>query len=149
VVGTTQITIIPHVLRTTGLAATSANLAPIVACTYNIGGDYGGNTATFATGAGTIAIQANQSLSVLSTEPLTYTVFNDGTAENGNLTFGSLIDESSTEITQTFQVTTGSEPRVMRSVEPGRHVLGPPDNLSMGRHVLGAPDDLSRTKPEE
>jgi hypothetical protein len=141
VLGTTTITIVGQTLRTTGLPATAANLAPIVALQFNIGGDYGGSTATLSSGAGAITYAAVEPLGVVNTEPA-YTDFNDGTAESANLTFGPLPNTSSKVVTQTFQVTGGSEPQIS-----GRHVLGPPDNISRGRHVLGPPDELSRRGP--
>jgi hypothetical protein len=138
--GSVTIGIVGQNLRTTGKPATAANLAPIAAFQYDIGGDYGGNTATLTSGAGTIVYTATNFLSVVNTEP-SYTDFNDGTAENANLIFGPLADIASQVIAQSFAVTTtGAQPQE-RSVTRRGHVLPPPDNLSLGRHVLPPPPD--------
>ncbi|MFZ0088275.1 MAG: hypothetical protein WAL63_02125 [Solirubrobacteraceae bacterium] len=131
-IGSTTITIVPHILRTTGQPATSANLGPIAAATWNIGGDYGGNQATLTSGAGVVTCSADNVLSVSTSEP-TYTDFNDGTAENANLIFGPLADLSNTLVAQSFGVTTenGSAPRLRRG-RRGRRVLPAPDVASLG-----------------
>lgn len=130
-IGSTTITIVPHVLRTTGQPATSANLAPIAAATWNIGGDYGGNQATLTHGAGVVTCSADNLLSVSTSEP-SYTDFDDGTAENANLIFGPLAEFSNTLVVQSFVVTTesGSAAQIRRDGR-GRHVLPPPDAASL------------------
>ena len=140
-VGSVPITIVGQTLRTTGLPATAANLAPIAALQYNIGGDYGGSTATLTTGAGTINYAAANPLSVVNTEP-SYTDFDDGTAENANLIFGPLADSTSQVISQSFVVVSAAGLPKDRKA-PGRgHALPPPDELSLGRHVLPRPGKL-------
>ena len=131
-IGSTTITIVPHLLRTTNQPATSANLAPIAAATWDIGGDYGGNTATLTSGAGIVTCSAGNVLAVSTNEP-SYTDFDDGTAENANLIFGPLADFSSQSIAQSFVVTTegGNAPQIRRDGR-GRHVLPPPDAASLG-----------------
>jgi hypothetical protein len=131
-IGSTTITIVPHTLRTTNKPATSANLAPIASATWDIGGDYGGNTATLTSGAGTVTCSADNELRVSTNEP-SYTDFDDGTAENANLIFGPLDAVSSQSIAQSFVVTTdgGSAPQI-RVDGRGRHVLPPPDAASRG-----------------
>jgi hypothetical protein len=137
--GTTTIGIVGQTLRTTGKPATSANLAPLAALQYNIGGDFGGNFATLSSGAGTIVYTATNFLSVVNAEP-SYTDFDDGTAENANLTFGPLANTANQVVTQSFVVTSsaGTEPQERLTARRG-HVLPPPDNLSLGRHVLPPP----------
>jgi len=134
--GTANITIVEpgspsHNLRTTNKPATAANLAPIAAFQYDIGGDYGCNTATLTSGAGTITYTATNQLSVVNAEP-NYTDFDDGTAENANLVFCPLPTTASQVFTQGFAATPpGSmEHRVTRR-----------------GHGLPPPDDRSRTSP--
>jgi hypothetical protein len=131
-IGSTTITIVPHILRTTNHPATSANLAPIAAASWNIGGDYGGNTATLTSGAGIVTCSADNGLSVSTNEP-SYTDFDDGTAENANLIFGPLAEFSTTSVAQSFVVTSegGNAPQVRRDGR-GRHVLPAPDAASTG-----------------
>jgi hypothetical protein len=134
--GSVTITIVGQILRTTNKPATSANLAPIAALQYNIGGDYGGNFATLSSGAGTITYAATNPLSVVNVEP-NYTDFDDGTAENANLTFGPLANTANQVVIQSFVVTptAGARPQE-RAVGRRGHALPPPDNRSLGRHVL-------------
>jgi hypothetical protein len=136
----TGIPIVGQTLRTTGQPATVANLAPIAAFQFNIGGDYGGNTATLAGGWGTIAFRANDGftrLHVAANEP-TETDFNDGTAENANLIFGALPGTPGF-IRQWFQATTDSAPKKRAIVPPAdgrpRHFLPPPDDSGLGRPI--------------
>lgn len=137
---TANIGIVGQILRTTGRPATAANLAPIAAFQYNIGGDYGGSQATLTSGAGTIIYTSSNLLDVMNSEP-SYTDFNDGTAENANLIFGPLADPATQVVAQSFAVTAassvpGEAPR------RGRHVLPPPDRMSLGKHVSMPPDKL-------
>jgi hypothetical protein len=128
--GSVTITIVGHTLRTTNLPATAANLAPIAAFQYNIGGDYGSHTATLTGGAGTIIYAGTNLLSVVNAEP-NYTDFDDGTGENANLIFGPLADTASQVISQSFVVVPAGElpePRATRR----SHGLPPPDKLSLG-----------------
>jgi hypothetical protein len=135
-VGSTTITIIPHILRTTNLPATAANLAPITAATWNIGGDYGGNTATLTGGAGVVTCAADNVLTVSTSEP-SFTDFDDGTAEDANLIFGPLADFGSRFVAQSFVFTSedGGAPQI-RHDGRGHHMLPPPDKAS-----LSAPPD--------
>ena len=100
-------------------AATIANLAPIAALQLNIGGDFGGNTSTFTSGAGAIVYAASNPLTPASTEP-GYTDFDDGTAENGNVIFGPMPDVANQLSTQSFLATTAAAPAVTRIVPPGK-----------------------------
>ncbi len=130
-IGSTTIAIVPHVLRTTNRPATAANLAPIAAATWNIGGDYGGNTATLTGGAGVVTCAAASVLSVSTGEP-SYTDFDDGTAENANLIFGPLADLGNRLVAQSFVYTPegGGAPQIRRDGR-GRHLLPPPDGASL------------------
>jgi hypothetical protein len=139
--GSVTIGIVGQILRTTNQPATIANLAPIAALQYNIGGDYGGARATLTGGAGTITYSANNPLSAMNSEP-SYTDFNDGTAENANLVFGPLPQTANRAITQSFQATAVGA-LAEGGVPPRRHVLPPPDNLSLGRHTLLPADERS------
>jgi hypothetical protein len=147
--GTATIAIVGQNLRTTGKPATDANLAPIAALQYNIGGDYGGATATLEGTAGTITYSASNALAPATTEP-NYTDFNDGTEENANLVFAGLPNCACPVISQSFQAVTGEpgagtpEPQK----RPRAHVLPPPDALSRGGHALPPPDALSRGEHE-
>ena len=131
--GSASITIVGQTLRTTGLPATSANLAPLAALTFNIGGDYGGNYATLSGGAGTITCNADNFLSAGTDEP-GYTDFDDGTAENANITFGPLENTASLQVSQSFAVVTSGSVPAIRRRPPGSHFLPPPDERSIRRH---------------
>jgi hypothetical protein len=128
--GTASIAIIGQNLRTTGNAATAANLAPIAALQFNIGGDYNRAVASLSGGAGTITYTADNLLNVVNSEP-SYTDFDDGTGETANLTFGELPGVTASRvITQSFQATPGvPAPRI---VTRRGHALPPPDTLSLG-----------------
>jgi hypothetical protein len=80
---------------------TAADLAPIVAFTFDIGGDINGHAATVTSAAGKVIYAATNALTVLPAEP-DYTTFNTGTAESANLAFELLRPGHSTSITQTF-----------------------------------------------
>jgi hypothetical protein len=97
--GSQTLAIVGQTLRTTGKPATTANLAPIAALTFNIGGDYGGAAATLTEGAGTINVFATNSLSGASSEP-SFTDFDDGTAETANVKYGNLPTFSSTSFSR-------------------------------------------------
>jgi hypothetical protein len=124
--GSTQIKIVNQTLLTTGQPATALNLAPIVAFQFNIGGDYGKATETFASGTGTITYASNNPLTVETVEPKAYTDFGDGTAEDGNVVFGQLPVSNSPAVTQTFQVVPEATHRAHRRRPAGRHQLPPP-----------------------
>jgi len=109
----------PHLLRTTGKPATTANLAPVAAFQFNIGGDGGSTTATFTGGAGTITYASSNVLTATSTEP-SYTDFDDGTAENGNLIFCPLPETANRVITQSFEATTVGAPSVPAPAPAGK-----------------------------
>jgi hypothetical protein len=74
----------------------------------------------------------------VNAEP-SYTDFDDGTAENANLIFGTLPPISRTNLRQTFQLSSASQPELEQRVTRRGHAMPAPDNLSLGRHVLGAP----------
>jgi hypothetical protein len=132
-VGSASITIVGQTLRTTGLPATSANLAPLAALTFNIGGDYGGNDATLSGGAGTITCNADSLLSAVTNEP-GYTDFDDGTAENANITFGPLENTASQQVSQSFAVVTSGSVPAIRRRPVGSRLLPAPDKHSIRRH---------------
>jgi hypothetical protein len=131
-VGTASIGIVGQTLRTTGKPATAANLAPLAALTMNIGGDYGGADATLTTGAGTVEYQATNFLGVASSEP-SYTDFDDGTAENANITFGPLADVTSQSVAQSFSVIPSGSVPAKHKRPPGSRLLPPPDERSIQR----------------
>jgi hypothetical protein len=126
------ITIVGQTLRTTGLPATSANLAPLAALTFNIGGDYGSNYGTLSGGAGTITCNADSFLNAVTDEP-GYTDFDDGTAENANITFGPLENTASQRVSQSFAVVTSGSVPAIRRRPPGSRFLPPPDERSVHR----------------
>src|ERR1039457_3464002 len=125
-VGSASITIAGQTLRTTGLPATSSNLAPLAALTFNIGGDCGGNDATLSGGAGTITCNADSLLSAVTNEP-GYTDFDDGTAENANITFGPLENTASQQVSQSFAVVTSVSVPAIRRRPVGSRLLPAPD----------------------
>jgi len=131
-VGSASITIVGQTLRTTGLPATSANLAPLAALTFNIAGDYGGNDATLSSGAGTITCSADNFLTAVTNEP-SYTDFDDGTAENANVTFGPLENTSSQQVSQSFAVVTSGSVPAIRRRPVGSRFLPAPDEHSIRR----------------
>jgi hypothetical protein len=131
-VGSASITIVGQKLRTTGLPATSANLAPLAAVTFNIGGDYGGNDSTLSSGAGTITCNAANFLSAATNE-LGYTDFDDGAAENANITFGPLENTASQQVSQSFAVVTSGSVPAIRKRPVGSRFLPPPDKGSIHR----------------
>jgi hypothetical protein len=133
-VGTTNITIIGQTLRTTGKAATAANLAPINAFQYNIGGDYGGSRATLTTAAGTVTYQANNLLGVVNAEP-SYSGVGASTVENANLIFGPMADTTNQTVSQSYVATTADQISGRHEIPPGRRrlILPPPDDASWGR----------------
>ncbi len=123
VVGNTAIAIVGQNLLTTGNAATVANLAPIAALTFNIGGNYGSTVADLTQAKGTVTYKAINPLNVVNSQP-SYTSPESGTKERANLVFGTLPGTSSDQvITQSFQAA------VLSAVQmaPGRgHALPPP-----------------------
>ena len=93
---------------------TSADLAPIVAFVFNIGGEPGGTTGTIAPGAaGTITYTSTNPLTAVDGEP-TDTAFDDPswaqTGENANILFGPLPNVPHTSITQGFRANPGLTP---------------------------------------
>ena len=125
-IGSQNITVVGQTLRTTGLPATSANLAPLAALTFNIGGQWGGEDATLASGAGTITCSADNLLGAATNEP-GYTDFDDGTAESANVLFGPLEDTASQQVTQSFAVVTSGSVPARRRRPPGSRFLPPAD----------------------
>ena len=117
--GQTTIGIVGQILRTTGKQAAAANLAPIAAFQLNIGGDWGGNSAMFTSGAGAIIYAASNPLMAASTEP-SYTDFDDGTGESGNVIFGAMPAVANQLSAQSFLVSTAAAPAITRIVPPGQ-----------------------------
>jgi hypothetical protein len=109
--------------QTNGQPVTKANLAPIVAFTFDIGGDYNSATATLTSGAGTIDYQATNTLTIATSEP-SYTMFDDGTAENANLVFQALPPTRAQSITQTFNYVADRDHALTK--HKGGHALPPP-----------------------
>ena len=132
-VATQTLTIVGQILRTTGKPATSANLAPLAAFTFNVGGDGGGTSANLTSALGTITYTANNALTAVDAEP-SYTDFNDNTAEEANIAYGRLPQSANNLVTQSFyQIAAASQPQA-RVRRKGRHMLPPRDKQSMGRH---------------
>ncbi len=104
VLGQKTINIVGQTLASTGKPAISANLAPIVAFQYNIGGCYGGATATFTEGLGTVTYDASTPLTVTSSYP-SYVDIDYYTVENGNLIFQQMSSRVDDEMTQYFNTT--------------------------------------------
>ena len=121
-IGSTTLTIVGQTLRTTGKPATAANLAPIAAFQFDIGGVGGGAQATLTEGVGTVTYTAAQTLTVVAAEPA-FTDFDDGTAESANLAFGPLPAAPSPEVSQGFLPT--AAPTTVRRLVPGRRTLPP------------------------
>jgi hypothetical protein len=91
--GTTTLTMIGQTLYTTGQPATVANLAPISALTFNIGGYGSGTPAALAGGAGTITYAASVGLNATTYDPTQLELSTASTAETGensNVVFGPL-----------------------------------------------------------
>jgi hypothetical protein len=103
--GNKTINIVGQNLRTTNTPATSANLAPLRAFQFNIGGDYGGARATLTSGAGTITYSASTPLSTVNTPPSYIDDRTAVTVESANLGFGPLPASANNAVTQSFQAT--------------------------------------------
>jgi hypothetical protein len=119
---------------------TSAYESPISALTLNIVGDYNANDGVFTSGSGTIVYEANQPLTVLTTEP-SYTAFQDGTGETANTVYGELPVSDSTKITQTWGISAVGVPNFGPAV--GHKLPIPPSgkqkrghNLPISRHIV-------------
>lgn len=87
-----------------GVIATTADLAPIVSFTFDIGGFLNGQVANLTSGQGTVTYSSSNLLTPTPTEPL-FTIFDDGTAESANLIFTPLPHAPSSSITQSFRAT--------------------------------------------
>jgi hypothetical protein len=107
-VGMQTIGIAGQILRTTGEPATPANLAPIYAFQFNIGGDYGGARAALSSGIGTITYSASQPLTVANAAPSYIDDQNVYSQESANLVFGELPVASHLAVTQSFMITAES-----------------------------------------
>ena len=137
--------IVGQTLRTTNKKATSANLAPIRAFQFNIGGDYGGARATLTSGAGTILYTASNLLSVINTAPSYVDDQSATTVESANLIFGPMPASASNALTQSFQATTTGAAAVAEKLEHAReiklgikgHRLPPPEGAT--GHMLPPP----------
>lgn len=128
--GNVTTNIVGQTLRTTNKPATSANLAPIVAFQYNIGGCYGGATATFTEGLGTVTYTGSTPLTAVNAAP-SYVDLNYYTLENGNLIFGPLPASINQEVSQAFLTTsapafTGAAMRALEAKLPIRGRALPP-----------------------
>jgi len=152
-VGTTSISIVGQTLRTTSNPATMANLAPIAAFEFCIGGNYGSSRATLTSAAGNITYNSTAGLAVSTTEP-TYTAFNDpGTGENANLLFGPMpwpwslnMTNLNNRVMQLFELPRGAPKELLLKAKPGAHALPPPDALSLGAHAVLYRGKIAATK---
>lgn len=139
--GSQTLTIIGSATQAGG-PATVANLAPLAALAFNIGGDYNKARATLTEGAGTITYAAAVGLSVSGPEP-SYTPLNIGTAEQANVIFSPLpwpwsdsMDDgvATTSLTQSFEVASGTFPTAPTPLEHRRGLL-PPADPTFGRKM--------------
>jgi hypothetical protein len=142
--GTTSITIIGNDLRTTNQPATLANLSPVAALQFIIGGDYGGTFATLTSGAGRVTYNASVGLVAQGTRP-SFTPSDGETTENSNAVWGWLpwpfsvsMENDSTSVVQLFQVPAGASVVEPAATQRKGHVLPPPDDRSLGRRTLPA-----------
>jgi hypothetical protein len=103
-VGAQTIAIVGQILRMTGEPATPANLAPIYAFQFNIGGDYGGARAALSSGIGTITYSASQPLTVANAAPFYIEDQNVYSPESANLDFGELPVASHPAVSQSFMI---------------------------------------------
>jgi hypothetical protein len=100
----------------------SADEAPIVAFTFNIGGDYNGNRAVVTQGQGTVTYSCNHPLTALNDEP-SFTTFKDGTGESANIVFARL-PQAGVNVSQLWGQTPAIAPTP--SIRPGRKLPMPP-----------------------
>ena len=103
---------------------TTAELAPIVAFTFNIGGWANGLAATLTSGSGIITYSGFKMLQVNSQEP-TFIGLRQGTAETANLVFGTLPPTYAEATMQEFHYVADHD-RAIRE-NKGTHSLRPPD----------------------
>ena len=85
-------------------SVTTAELAPVVAFTFNIGGYGNGTAATLTSGSGIISYSAHNLLQLDSQDP-DFTAFHDGqfdTGETANLAFGTLPPTNAEATMQAF-----------------------------------------------
>jgi hypothetical protein len=144
--GNVTMNIIGQPIWGTTKKATAADCAPIVAFTFNIGGDYGGSNATLTQAQGSITYTSSNQLTALSIEP-SYTSFGDGTGETANIIYAGLPQSADVVMSQLFGTTpTASEPseaQLKLEQEPRhRHVLPAPRH----RHALPKPLHLTATQ---
>ena len=130
-VASQTITLLGETLYTTGKPATQANLAPLAAITFSIGGDYGGSMADLTSALGTITYTANNPLTVVNAEP-SFTDFNDNTAEEANVQYGPMPQGANYLVTQSFYqiAAAASAPDKAARTErlakrEGKHMLSP------------------------
>jgi len=102
--GTTTSIVGQPLISPPGAIASTADLAPIVSFTFDIGGFLNSKTAALTSGQGTVTYSSSNLLTPSPTEPL-FTIFDDGTAENANLVFTPLPHAPSSSITQSFRAT--------------------------------------------
>ena len=145
-VGTTTITIIGNSLLSTNHPATLANLAPIAAFQFVIGGDYGGALAALTSGAGTVTYNASVGLIAQATQP-SFTPGDGQTTENANMLWGWLpwpwsisMQNDSQSVVQTFTVPAGGSAVVAKPAGERLkgHVLPPPGDRSFSRRAMPA-----------
>lgn len=106
----------------TGTKVTAAEMAPILALTMNIVGDYNIHNATLTGGEGQISYSCTNPLTVSSYEP-NYTTFNDITGETANTVYGAL--PTSINFAQWWGLTTPSEGLRLNLDKKQRHWLPP------------------------
>jgi hypothetical protein len=133
-VGTASIGILGQTTQS-NQPATVANLAPLAALEFCIGGDYNFAVADVTSGAGTITYTAAEGLTASSSEP-SYTDFDDpGTGENANVLFGQLLwpwtgspnNQPALQIVQPFAAVTGGS--TAAATKKRTHGLMPPPKL--------------------
>jgi hypothetical protein len=121
----------------TNTPATYADLAPIVAFTFNIGGYGGGATANLTGASGSVTFAASDLLTAMSAEPDDIFFLNGKpeTGESANLIFGPLPQTANKVISQLFEMTPAPAPG------PGSAAFRKPPQLSIqGRRRHALPD---------
>jgi hypothetical protein len=100
-VGHNSVDILTLTLHHSNAPVTEADLAPILAFTFNIVGPINGERTYFSSGAGTITYSASNELTVQNALPSGLDS-NASAAENGNSVYGTLPQGPSTTVTQSF-----------------------------------------------
>jgi len=107
-------------------SVTAAELAPVVAFTFNIGGYGYGTAATLTSGSGLITYSAHNLLQLDSQDPA-FTAFHDGsfdTGETANLVFGTLPPTQAAATMQEFHYVADHDRAIRERI--GTHHLHPP-----------------------